>query len=76
VPHRQALDRLTRFCRSRPIIRLNDTALNIIANGTLSLYAALDTRRGEVIGQTSARHTCAEFIAFLEISPPGRSGAE
>jgi transposase len=35
-------------------------------HGTLSLYAALHTASGEVIGQTSARHTSAEFVAFLE----------
>ena len=35
-------------------------------HGTLSLYAALHTSSGEVIGQTSARHTSAEFVAFLE----------
>jgi hypothetical protein len=30
------------------------------------LYAALHTGSGEVIGQTSAHHTSAEFVAFLE----------
>jgi hypothetical protein len=30
----------------------------------LSLYAALHTASGEVIGQTSARHTSAEFVAY------------
>jgi len=35
-------------------------------HGTLSLYAALHTSSGQVIGQTSARHTSAEFVAFLE----------
>src|SRR6516165_9737556 len=35
-------------------------------HGTLSLYAALHTGTGEVIGQTAARHTSAEFVAFLE----------
>jgi transposase len=30
------------------------------------LYAALHTGSGEVIGRTSARHTSAEFVAFLE----------
>jgi hypothetical protein len=35
-------------------------------HGTLSLYAALNTGSGEVIGQTSARHTSTEFVAFLE----------
>ena len=31
-----------------------------------TLYAALNTKSGEVIGQTSQRHTSAEFVAFLE----------
>jgi len=34
-------------------------------HGTLSLYAAFNTRTGEVLGKTAARHTSAEFIAFL-----------
>ncbi len=34
-------------------------------HGTLSLYAALDTRSGEVLGKTTDRHTSAEFVAFL-----------
>ena len=34
-------------------------------HGTLSLYAALDVRTGPVVGKTSARHTSAEFVAFL-----------
>jgi|SRR5690606_22796254 len=35
-------------------------------HGTLSLYAALNTQTGEVHGKTAARHTSAEFVAFLE----------
>ncbi len=35
-------------------------------HGTLSLYAALNTRTGEVLGQTAARHTSADFLAFLK----------
>jgi len=35
-------------------------------HGTLSLYAALNTRTGQVLGRTAARHTSAEFVAFLE----------
>lgn len=35
-------------------------------NGTLSLLAALDVGSGEVRGKTVARHTSAEFVAFLE----------
>ena len=32
---------------------------------TLSLYAAFDTKTGEVLGKTAVRHTSAEFVAFL-----------
>ena len=34
-------------------------------HGTLSLYAALDTRSGEILGQTAQRHTSSEFVDFL-----------
>ncbi|MFN8179083.1 MAG: IS630 family transposase [bacterium] len=34
-------------------------------HGTLSLYAALNTRTGKVEGKTVSRHTSAEFVAFL-----------
>ena len=34
-------------------------------HGTLSLYAALNTKTGAVLGKTAARHTSAEFVAFL-----------
>ena len=34
-------------------------------HGTLSLYAALNTQTGEVLGQPAARHTSADFVAFL-----------
>jgi hypothetical protein len=42
--------------------------------GTVSLYAALDVRRGDVIGDTAARHTSREFVRFLDrmVSPPPR----
>lgn len=33
--------------------------------GTLSLFAALDTKTGAVIGKTASRHTSLEFVAFL-----------
>jgi transposase len=35
-------------------------------HGTLSLYAAFNTKTGEVLGKTTARHTSGEFVAFLE----------
>jgi transposase len=34
-------------------------------HGTLSLYAALNTRTGKVVGKTVSRHTSVEFVAFL-----------
>ena len=35
-------------------------------HGTLSLYAALDVKTGQVQGMTAGRHTSKEFVAFLE----------
>jgi transposase len=34
-------------------------------HGTISLYAALDTKTGRVHGKTAAHHTSREFVAFL-----------
>jgi transposase len=34
-------------------------------HGTLALYAALNPRTGEVVGQTAERHTSADFVRFL-----------
>jgi|1185.fasta_scaffold139226_1 transposase len=34
-------------------------------HGTLSLYAALNTQSGDIIGQTAARHTTDDFLTFL-----------
>jgi transposase len=34
-------------------------------HGTLSLYAAFNTRTGQVLGKTAALLTSAEFVAFL-----------
>ena len=45
-------------------------------HGTLSLYAALNTKTGEIIGQTVPRHTSAAFVDFLRdvlaTQPPRR----
>jgi hypothetical protein len=35
------------------------------ARPAASQYAACNTRTGEVLGKTAARHTSAEFVAFL-----------
>jgi hypothetical protein len=60
----QALDRLDPVLPLSPG-RAERHGFEYDRHGTLSLYAALDTRSGEVIGQTSARHTSAEFVAFF-----------
>ena len=61
----QALDRLDPVLPLSPG-RAERHGFEYYRHGTLSLYAALNTKSGEVIGQTSDRHTSAEFVAFLE----------
>jgi transposase len=60
----QALDRLDPVLPLSPG-RAERHGFEYYRHGTLSLYAALDTRTGEVVGQTAARHTSAEFVRFL-----------
>jgi transposase len=60
----QALDRLDPVLPLSPG-RAERHGFEYYRHGTLSLYAALNTRTGEVIGQTAARHTSAEFVSFL-----------
>lgn len=60
----QALDRLDPVLPFSPG-RLERHGFEYYRHGTLSLYAALDTKSGEVIGKTAAHHTSEEFVAFL-----------
>jgi transposase len=60
----QALDRLDPVLPLSPG-RAERHGFEYFRHGTLSLYAALDTRTGDVIGKTTARHTSAEFVDFL-----------
>jgi len=60
----QALDRLD------PVLPLSSGraerhGFEYHRHGTLSLYAAFNTRTGEVFGQTAPRHTSDDFLAFL-----------
>ena len=60
----QALD------RNDPVLplslgRAERHGLEYYRHGTLALYAAFDTKTGEVIGKTAARHTSWQFVAFL-----------
>jgi transposase len=61
----QALDRLDPVLPLSPG-RAERHGFEYFRHGTLSLYAALNTATGEVLGKTTTRHTSAEFIAFLE----------
>jgi transposase len=61
----QALDRLDRRLPLSPG-RAEKHGFEYYQHGTLSLYAALNPKTGEVIGQTAARHTTQEFVAFLK----------
>jgi transposase len=60
----QALDRLDPVLPLSPG-RLERHGFEYYRHGTLSLYAAFNTKTGEVMGRTAPRHTSAEFVAFL-----------
>jgi transposase len=60
----QALDRLDPVLPLSPG-RAERHGFEYYRHGTLSLYAALDTKTGKVMGKTSARHTSQEFVGFL-----------
>src|SRR6266498_1518103 len=61
----QALDRLDPVLPLSPG-RAERHGFEYYRHGTLSLYAALNTRTGEVVGHTAARHTSAAFVGFLQ----------
>ena len=60
----QALDRKDRMLPLSPG-RAESHGFEYKRNGTLSLFAALNTATGEVIGKTAPHHTSAQFVAFL-----------
>src|SRR6476659_451386 len=60
----QALDRLDPVLPLSPG-RAERHGFEYFRHGTLSLYAALNTTTGEIIGQTVPRHTSAAFVDFL-----------
>ena len=60
----QALDRLDPVLPLSPG-RAERHGFEYARHGTLSLYAAFNTRTGDVLGRTAERHTSAEFVAFL-----------
>jgi transposase len=61
----QALDRLDPVLPLSPG-RAQSHGFEYFRHGTLSLYAALETQSGEILGKTAKRHTSSEFVNFLE----------
>ena len=61
----QALDRRDPILPLSPG-RAERHGFEYVRHGTLSLYAALETQSGLVLGKTAERHTSDEFVAFLE----------
>ncbi len=61
----QALDRRDPILPLSPG-RAERHGFEYVRHGTLSLYAAFNTKTGEVLGKTVRRHTSQEFVAFLE----------
>lgn len=61
----QALDRRDPILPLSPG-RAERHGFEYVRHGTLSLYAAFNTRTGEVLGKTTRRHTSQEFVAFLQ----------
>lgn len=60
----QALNRLDPVLPLSPG-RAESHGFEYFRHGTLSLYAALETQSGEILGKTAHRHTSAKFVEFL-----------
>ncbi|MGY2492741.1 IS630 family transposase [Cupriavidus sp. CP313] len=67
VDEKTAIQALNRKDRMLPLSpgRAESHGFEYKRNGTLSLFAALNTATGEVLGKTAARHTSEQFVAFL-----------
>jgi transposase len=67
VDEKTAIQALDRTLPALPLSpgRAERHGFEYVRRGTLSLYAALDTRTGQVMGKTVASHTSQEFVAFL-----------
>ena len=67
VDEKTAIQALDRTLPALPLSpgRAERHGFEYIRRGTLSLYAAINTRTGKVIGKTVPSHTSQEFVAFL-----------
>ncbi len=64
-PETQALDRTMPLLPMRPG-QIERRTHDYVRHGTTSLFAALDTATGEVIGSCRPRHRSVEFVKFLD----------
>ena len=68
----QALDRKDPILPLSPG-RAERHGFRYVRHGTLSLFAALDTKSGAIFGKTAERHTSQAFVAFLAALLANRS---
>jgi transposase len=61
----QALDRTQPLLPMQPG-QVERRTLDYVRHGTVSLFAALDAKTGEIIGRCEARHRSQEFRRFLD----------
>ena len=78
VDQKTAIQALDRKDRMLPLVpgRAESHGFEYKRNGTLSLFAALSTATGEVLGMTAPCHTSEQFVGFLgdvvDSQPDGR----
>ena len=67
LDEKTAIQALVRRDRVLPLSpgRLERHNFEYKRRGTLSLYAALNVRTGDVVGKTTAPHTSQDFVGFL-----------
>ena len=67
VDEKTAIQALDRKAPVRPLSpgRAERHGVEYDRHGTLSLYAACNTKTGEVLGKTAERHAPEQFVAFL-----------
>jgi transposase len=67
VDEKSAIQALDRTDRRLPLTpgRAERHGFAYLRHGTLSLYAAFNTKTGKVLGKTAARHTSDELVSFL-----------
>jgi transposase len=74
-PQVQALDR-TQPPRPTDVDKTQKRTYDYVRNGTTTLFAALNTATGEVLGRCFDRHRTKEFLAFMDQVSAHHDGRE